>query len=332
MAQLPKHLYLVDQTLANHIRYYIADIADVGDTIDLADGSGTHALGITGGFTGFGDIHPCHIRNGVVKDYVYMSAYEGYSNVTTSNLDSAANVKPTGNANMASFRTKARHRNIGAATGWGVYDYLIHAELCMKWLVEYATFYSQGLYTGVCGVTTDGATNQAINTGYTAPLGNATGQVTVTHYQSPYPQVYPWSYRGVENLTGNIQKLVDGVVINPTTHEVWIANNGFLTDTFTAPYVQTGLIPQIDQNGYTKVIAIDANFDWGFLSQSLGANSAMNTYLCCSGGSNHVTGTLLSAPAAITSLSQDTSIFGMSMNSTSANLYRYIGTRIMYIG
>lgn len=135
--------------------------------------------------------------------------------------------------------------------------------------------------TGVTNITDDGSTNMAVNTGFTAgvgtgssDLGNASGQVTISHYKTG-GSTYPLSYRGIENFYGNIWKWVDGINIKADRNP-WIANHDFASDTFAHPYVDTGLT-LLSSNDYVANIAFGTNLDYGFLASTGGGSSS--TYL-----------------------------------------------------
>ena len=122
----------------------------------------------------------------------------------------------------------------------------------------------------------------AVNTGYTAGvgtnstnLGNASGQAVITHYKTSQTTT-PMSYHGIENFYGNIYKWVDGINIK-ANYNPWIANNGFASNVFAPPYVNTTLtLPAA--NGYVSNLAYAAGFGGAFLPASAAGSST--TYLC----------------------------------------------------
>jgi hypothetical protein len=206
---------------------------------------------------------------------------------TGDKLSSVAGVKPiSGWKNtlpLATMRTLAQNRG----SGWGLWNYNQLAAIQLLYLVEYASFHSQStIGAGVTAVTdaTAGNTyNNAINTGYTAgvgtggsDLGNTTGEcASVTHY-STTEAAKPLSYRGIENLFGNINAWVDGINFKADRNP-WIADHDFAVDTFAHPYTDTGLTMHT-ADAYIGNILFGGVLDYGFLSAAGGGSAT--TYLC----------------------------------------------------
>jgi len=69
---------------------------------------------------------------------------------------------------------------------------------------------------------------------------------------------YPFSYRGIESLWGDIWQFVDGVNIND--HQAWVAKNAedYTSNVFAAPYEKLSYINH-DENGYVKEMGYDPN-------------------------------------------------------------------------
>ncbi len=207
---------------------------------------------------------------------------------TGDRLSSVAAVKPATGWNNATltlpnFRVLAHNRG----TGWELHNFNQICAIELLILIEYATFNIQtAIGAGVTAITdaTAGVTfNNAINTGFTAgigtngvQLGNATGECgLVTHYKTA-EAAKPFSWRGIENLFGNIYEWVDGINIKADRNP-WIANHDFASDTFAHPYVDTGLTNG-NADGHPTSIGFGAGLDYGFLSSAVGGSSS--TYLC----------------------------------------------------
>jgi len=162
-------------------------------------------------------------------------------------------------------------------TQWEQWDFLTHNALCYLAFIEYATF---DLQTAIGKGVVDkdnGSNNNAELTGQTAgyaggtDLGNASGQVGTDGGNS-------MSYRGVENLYGNIWIWCDGLNIK-ADYDPYIADHGFASDTFVSPYTQLGVtLPSSDD--YGNDIMINENIDFGFLTGSVGgaSNSGLFDY------------------------------------------------------
>ena len=247
-------------------------------------------------------LHPAFITNGKELAGFYIGAFEGsaynttagtyitndaggvnFSATTGYKLSSVSGVKPMSGKNntgatLPGFRVLAQNRG----AGWQLQNFNQVSAIELLYLIEYGSFYSQSvLSNGVTDITNVGSTNMAVNTGFTAgvgtgasDLGNASGQVTITHYQTSQT-THPFSYRGIENLYGNIWKWVDGINIKGNNNP-WIADNGFVSDQFSAPYVDTGLT-LLASNDYVSQVAFNARLDYGFLAAT--GSGSSSTYL-----------------------------------------------------
>lgn len=212
----------------------------------------------------------------------------GYALTATTGdkLCSIAGVKPaTGWANsliyLPAFRTLAQNRG----AGWGLMSFNQLCGVHLLYLIEYATFDSQtALSAGVTNITDDTATNMAVNTGFTAGVGtgasnlaNASGQVSINHYQTAEATT-PFSYRGIENLYGNVWAWVDGINIK-ANYNPWIADHDFASDTFAHPYADTGLnLSAI--NGYPTALVNVPALDYSFLPLEVNGTGSQTKYTC----------------------------------------------------
>lgn len=202
---------------------------------------------------------------------------------TGDKLASIAGAKPTSGKNntitMPNFRTLANNRG----AGWGLVNLNMVSWIQLLTLIKQQTLNSQSVYTGVTNITDDGATNMAVLSGATAgigpsgstDLGNTDGQVTINHYQTAQA-TYPFSCLTVENFPcGNIWEWIDGM--NIRNNRLWVADYGFQSDLFAAPYIDTGLtLPA--SNGYGTTPALSTLMDYGFFPSAVGGSSS--TYLC----------------------------------------------------
>ena len=122
-------------------------------------------------------------------------------------------------------------------------------------------------------------------TGATVNLGNASGAVTNAN---GYNVV---SYRGEENLWGNIWKWEDGLNIkNPSTFAaddgqvgvLYAADHGFTDDTGAAPYEDTGIrVPYINWS-YISAFGYSEAYDWLFVGVEGKGNSSVPVGDCVS--------------------------------------------------
>ena len=112
-------------------------------------------------------------------------------------------------------------------------------------------------------------------TGATVNLGNASGSVTNAN---GYNIV---SYRGEENIWGNIWAWIDGMnEENPATFTtgdfgtLYVADHGFVDDSKVSPYKNTGIHPCYG-NGYVSAFGYSEEFDWLFVPAEQTGNSTL---------------------------------------------------------
>ena len=266
------HLKTTDD--ANTYRWFISPTGSSNDTISAASFPADVNTGTLSGFTGWPysppwKLHPAFSRGGVRKPYIVLGAYEGHITGTNPNfyLNSTSGVTPTGSSGPSGWTgTIAQFRSAGqkVGTGWGIHDYLSVCAYQLPYLIEYGGFNSQLLLGG-------GNTNSAgaLNTGATALNGNTSYGVSGAYTSAV-------SYRGLENPYGNIDLFVDGINMNNGL-DPWIADHGFVSDTFVAPYTDTTLGGNI--TGYfISDIGVNATYDYGFIPSA--STASATTKLC----------------------------------------------------
>ena len=231
-------------------------------------------------------LHPAFIQDGVEKNFIYLSAYEGstfdtdagvYNTTDAQTVDwtndllaSIAGAKPTsgltqGGATRNGFRTIAAKRG----AGWSQQTVQAATATELLFLVEYASFNMQSkIGVGVTNKTDDGTTSMTEITGYTANLGNATGSVNNPD---------GWNivtYRGEENFFGNIWKWIDGInIYNYGVGSVHIADHSF-ADGSVDHYEDAG-ITICGANGYVSAFGYNEDFDWLFIASECSGDSAL---------------------------------------------------------
>ncbi len=236
-------------------------------------------------------IHPAFVRAGNENDYIYLSAFEGcvydvsaaayilddaqiadFTATTGDKLSSIANAKPasglTQNLSLVNMRTLAHNRGIG----WEqIYATTISASQILM-AVEYAMFDMQSAIG--LGVTDKGESsdNNAEITGATITLGNKSGEAATGNDQKLV------SYRGEENLWGNMWKMVDGLKIKfPDSFgagdfgRVYVADHDFAED----HYYDTGLYPPYSANSYIRYFGYSPKYDYLFIPSVIGGNSSL---------------------------------------------------------
>ena len=245
-------------------------------------------------------IHPAFIKNGKFVRRRYMSAYEGSmydasasAMVPDADIEVALTIGvgdllcsfsgeyPKTNETRDDFRNIASRRG----TGWRQYDYDLASAIQLLYLVEYADFNSQSMIsngrtmfnTGAWEAANQGNGKYIGKCGYSNGDGNATGghsraaAVSIAAVNTETDTTYHdyMSYRGIENLFGNVWKWCDGININ--NNIPYISNNDtdFQDDTAT-DYTDLG-ITLINANGYQNTLEQQ---DRGFLPASVGASSS----------------------------------------------------------
>ena len=234
-------------------------------------------------------VHPAFVQNGVEREFIYLSAYEGslydvsasayilddsqVADFNTDKLSSIANAKP-----ISGLSQNLTRRNCGLLAenrGNGWYQQYAATIACSQLLftIEYASMNTQSkIGAGVTNKTDDGATSMTELTGATTNLGNASGSVTNTN---GYNVV---SYRGEENLWGNIWKFTDGMNVycdaSQGIHSLYIADNAFAESKNTDNYKDAG-ITLATKEGYVSAMAYNEEFDWLFVPAETLGDSAL---------------------------------------------------------
>ncbi len=253
----------------------------------------------------------------------------GYKPCTGKNMNQA------GTITMAQFRTLAQNRGVG----WNLLNFNQLCAIQLLYTIEYANLDSQiQIGAGVTAITDASAGssyNNAINTGFTAgigtngsDLGNASGEcASVIHYKT-LEAAKPMSYRGIENVYGNLYKWVDGINIKADRNP-WVADHDFVVDTFAHPYVDTGLT-NVSSNGYVSNIGFNVGLDYGFLASSIsGGGSAY--YLC--DYYYQTTGNLIVYQGGPWSATATTypGIFFLDIRPVSSTVARNAGARVCFV-
>lgn len=231
-------------------------------------------------------VHPAFIVNGAVRDKIYLSAYEGSLYDVSANayilndeqvadfnndmLSSIAGAKPisglTQDAHRANMRKLAQNRG----TGWQQSYAATYAATQLLFLVEYATFNMQSvLGDGAVFKKDDQASNMAEPTGGTTNLGNKSGNAQTRN------NIQVVSYRGEENLYGNIWKFVDGMnLIANGVHSMYIADHDFAEKQSAGAYKDCGFT-LAKTNGYVSAFGYSADCDWLFVTTETNGNTSV---------------------------------------------------------
>lgn len=224
-------------------------------------------------------LFPAFRRNGKVVTKIYDSAFEAciydtsagsyvtddsviadLAKATGDKLASVANVKPvTGLTNNFS-RKNARILAENIGTGWMQGDFLVDTMTEWLFLIEYASMDAQSkIGKGVCDFSPPyNMESHVVFTGRTSRLGNASGMATGTNGETSI------TYRGKENLFGNLTKWSDGLNYNGTTKHAYWADHGFVDDTDASPYSDCGFA-LAGARGFISAFGWSEDCDFAFL-------------------------------------------------------------------
>lgn len=233
-------------------------------------------------------LHPAFCRNGLPRDYILLSAYEGclwdadgndgageyildnspVMNTSSDQLSSIAGAKPISGQSQSLNRANARTLAHNRGNGWELQT--IASVSCSQLLmaIEYASFNTQAsIGPGVNGLAYS-TESLAVNTGGTSALGDASGSAPGETNQVSV------SYRGEENLWGNLHRYIDGVnpyrSSDPDQCEIYIADHDFADSTGSGSYANAGFTPA-KTGGYISAFGYSEDYDWLFLpSECLG--------------------------------------------------------------
>lgn len=287
-------------------------------------------------------LHPAFIKDGKEKNFIYLSAYEGCTYDTSASayklndaqdvdwtndvLASIANAKPTSGLTQ-SGATRNGFRTIAAKRGawWSQQTIQSVAATQILFLVEYASFNIQKkLGAGVTTKTDDSQTSMTEITGATTTLGNKSGQVINTNGYSVV------SYRGEENLFGNLWKLIDGInIYNYGKGSVYIADHDFKDDSNVTPYADAE-ITICDSDGYVSAFAYNEDFDWLFIASEVLGNSSLPVGDYFWQNKDH-NGYGVALFGGYWSSNSGAGAFYWSMYSGSNYRYRDVGSRLLYV-
>ena len=253
-------------------------------------------------------LHPLFINEaGEEVDYVLLSAYEGCIYDVSANsyilndaagidfnadkLSSIANAKPVSGQNNSFTIENAEKVAKNRGTGWHITNMEVDSANQILEMIEYGSLNMQAMIApGVVNIPSEGTgINMASNTGSTASLGNGTGRAASTINKSngktkTYTDADKCavSYRGMENLWGNIWNFIGGLNVYGDEHlqggMLYICNNyNYNYETIDNNYGAVGFtLPA--HGGYISAMGYGADkYDWVYSPAECAdtANSAL---------------------------------------------------------
>lgn len=283
--------------------------------------------------------------NGILQDHIYLAAYEGSIYDTSASaylksdeqaadfaadmLSSIANAKPASGLTQSLTRANTRALCTNRGAGWQLHN--IFALAVTQWLIliEYASFDCQSkIGKGVSNFTDDGSTNMALVTGATAGLGNGSGIP-----DGGEDGKCSVSYRGEENLWGNIWTWLDGInhyAKDADTDTVFVKGYGTMKDNTSSDGYSTLDAGVVRGYGYLSAFGYNEEFDYLFLpAEHNGAsNSPIGDYVW-----NNTTslGFLVAVLGGRWDDGSSCGAWSLSLSDASSGRYRSIGGRLLYV-
>ncbi len=243
-------------------------------------------------------LHPLFIdANNNELDYVLLSAYEGsidasdstsfqdivYPDFTNMKLSSVSEAKPISGFNNKLTILEGEQLANNRGEGWHITTSKVISAQQMLAMVEISLNLQQYFYKGICDLQAgDNSELFAATTGSTQSLGNASGMAASTkfeyngetHTETTNGKV-AISYRGYENLFGNMWDEIGDLLINNVSsskHIPYICNNFNYSNTVTNDYTQLGFTTP-PANGWISGFSYDTNNDWLFIPIEMNSNA-----------------------------------------------------------
>lgn len=288
-------------------------------------------------------VHPAFKdHNGKTRQKVYVSAYEStifdtsegvylkldeqVADFASDKLSSIANAKPASGVTQQLTRENARKLANNRGQGWHQHTFATAAMSQLLFIIEYASFNSQSaLGAGFVSDPNDDTTSaRAKNTGSTQTLGNKSGSVEVEGV------IFP-TYRGEENLWGNIYSIVDGFTLEGRgRHDGWFALGDYRENGIDGSYKPFGFTIA-KSNGYVKYFGYSEDADFAFIPGATngGANSALpvGDYLY---QNNAYDGFLVARLGGSWYNDVDAGLFGWILAHAFSRRTRSLGARLVY--
>ena len=248
--------------------------------------------------------HPAfYDESGNPINYILFSAYEGsmydvsaeaYVNDGTDTdttietgdlLCSVGGVKPISGLykplNKENLEIMAQNRG----AGWHLDTIKSVSANQLLMLIELGQANTQNeIEKGIVSVTDNASYNCSALTGSTAQVGNATGyasetviEINATQTAASTEGQRAISYRGMENLWGNIEKQINGINIwgNGTLAggEIYIASDFSFNESANSNNYTATTLTLPNDVGYTKAVGYSTEFDWLMMPSKNGGDS-----------------------------------------------------------
>ena len=292
-------------------------------------------------------LHPAFCMAGKEIDHILLSAYEGtlydvsessyitddsqVAVFTEDKLCSVSGSKPISGKTQNLTRANAEQLAKNRGVGWHI-DFLQTASL--EQLLEIIEMGKLDMQTAIgAGVTsisdTPSTENNSVITGGTSSLGNATGSAGGTSGQVSV------SYRGRENIYGNIWKFIDGVNIYGDGSQnggiPYVCNDlEFEESKNSGNYEKIGFCVS-SSNGYVKYFGYDRKYDYLFFATdvlSSVSDSPVKDYFYVT---QNLNGYRVVPLGGIWANGAYAGLFSLSLTADVSYRSRTIGCRLVYI-
>lgn len=238
-------------------------------------------------------VHPAFVRNGIEADRIYLSAFEGciydtsagtylledeqIADFENDKLSSIAGAKPC--SGLVQKLTRTNTRKIAHNRGYGWEQYTIQAVSVTQMLfaIEYAGFNVQAQIGDSNIAKKDDGTGRSMTdkTGCTISIGNTSASLT-----NP-DGIQSISYRGEENIWGNICCWVDGIISNNSLdfgsgqYGKLLVQKDVFSDEIDATYNSNAQLYSCYGGGYVSSFGYSSEFDWLFFASEILGNTAL---------------------------------------------------------
>ena len=246
-------------------------------------------------------------------DYVDVSRYEG--SIISGKLQSKTGVTPTNNQSIVQLRSSAVANNTDGKKGYHLWDVHTLDALQVLFTIEFATLDSQSIMKG----NTDNTGTSLINTGATDNVKGSSGFVT--------SGATPMTYRGIENLYGNLAMWTDGLNISNLSLYSCDDATKYVSDTFTYPYYKVGY-PLSPRNGNITGLGFDKEHPGVTAPTSFNSDS-YNTYYHDYGYANGSSNNVVYTGGSWSWSAGSSGLWCWIGSSSSTDAYSVVGSRLL---
>lgn len=288
--------------------WYKLDVSESGslDGNNIRKGTWSIADAPADGFK----LHPAFLAaDGVTElDYFLYGAFDGIVRDSVLSSIGGGTTRPSASYTRAALRTYATNRG----TGWNNIGIKQTMAIQMLFAVEYGFNSQTTLGRGV------------VSAGSPVYTGLTTGSISSGDLTN---DTTPVNYRGVENLWGDIWKMVDGINFNARTP--YVCDTYTFVDGTSTGYTAIAFNLPSTSDTYTTAFGYDANNDWILLPSESSSTSATSGPIGDKVWSN--SGWTIALLGGSWVHGTDAGLFAWSGYDSSSASSAYFGGRLMYI-